>query len=88
MIYSPKCIDLDETIKKIKNRKITLREVTGQGIAGHQGFNGYNCRTSCATKKCACNKADILCSSKCHGNQNGLLLFSYLYGLLIFFFIR
>ena len=54
--------------KKNKDRKITLREA--YGIAGHQGFNRCNCKTGCETKKCACNAAEMLCSSKCHGYQN------------------
>ncbi|CAI6377230.1 unnamed protein product [Macrosiphum euphorbiae] len=65
-----KFLELDEAMKKIKDREITLREAAGHGIAGHQGFNRCNCKTGCGTKKCACNAAEMLCSSKCHGNQN------------------
>ncbi|KAL4125938.1 hypothetical protein QTP88_010175 [Uroleucon formosanum] len=53
-------------MKKIKDKEITLREAAGHGIAGHQGFNRCNCKTGCGTKKCACNAAEMLCSSKCH----------------------
>ncbi|CAI6355373.1 unnamed protein product [Macrosiphum euphorbiae] len=60
-------LQLDKAMKKIKDREITLREAAGHGIAGHQGFNRCNCKTGCGTKKCTCN---LLCSSKCHGNQN------------------
>lgn len=63
-------LELDEAMKKIKNREITLREAAGHGIAGHQGFNWCKCKTGCGTKKCAYNAAEMLCSSKCHSNQN------------------
>ncbi|KAL4154135.1 hypothetical protein QTP88_001968 [Uroleucon formosanum] len=61
-----KFLELDEAMKKIKDKEITLREAAGHGIAGHQGFNRCNCKTGCGTKKCACNAAEMLCSSKCH----------------------
>jgi len=65
-----KFLELDEAMKKIKDKEITLREATEHGIAGYQGFNRCNCKTGCGTKKCTCNAAEMLCSSKCHGNQN------------------
>ena len=65
-----KFLELDEAMKKIKDREITLREEAGHKIAGHQGFNRCNCKTGCGTKKCACNAVEMLCSSKCHSNQN------------------
>jgi len=37
-------------MKKIKYRKITLREAAGQGIAGHQDFNRCNSKTGVALK--------------------------------------
>jgi hypothetical protein len=65
-----KFLELDEAMKKIKDREITLREAAGHGIAGHQGFNRCNCKTGCGTKKCASNVVEMLCSSKFLSNQN------------------
>lgn len=39
-------------------------------MTGYQGFNLCNYKIGCGTKKCACNAAEMLCSSKCHANQN------------------
>jgi len=49
------CINLDEAMKKIKDREITLREAADQGIADHRGINRCNCKTGCDTKQFAFN---------------------------------
>lgn len=53
-----------------KDKSISLRFIAiGQSIehGGHgQGFKKCHCKTQCQTKKCACHKQALLCSSKCH----------------------
>ncbi|CAF4947546.1 unnamed protein product [Pieris macdunnoughi] len=49
---------------------ITLRHaVTCQSMFGGQGFQKCSCRPArnqCHTKRCACYKNNVLCTSKCH----------------------
>jgi hypothetical protein len=45
-----KFMNLDEAIKMIKGRKITLREAGEEEIASHQSLNRCNCKIGCETK--------------------------------------
>jgi hypothetical protein len=65
-VNSTERIDLDEAIKKIKDRKITLRKSAGQ--LNSCGFD--RCRIGCDAKQFVCNAAEILYDSKRHGNRN------------------
>lgn len=48
-------------------KEVSLRSVATANSTGHgQGFRKCSCQTKCTTKKCACRKSDLLCTSKCH----------------------
>lgn len=52
-----------------KDREIPLRSVATAQSTGHgQGFKKYNCKDKCQSKKCACQKGNVLCNSKCHNS--------------------
>jgi hypothetical protein len=68
-VSSTECIDLDEAIKKIKDRKITLNKVAGQlNIWSSCGFD--RCKIGCDAIQFVCNAAEILYDSIRHGNLN------------------
>lgn len=50
--------------------KVGPREAVRILSIGHgQGYLKCNCTGNCATNRCSCRKAELKCSSKCHGKQ-------------------
>ncbi|CAM4741905.1 unnamed protein product [Rotaria magnacalcarata] len=55
--------NVDQGIKK------SLREVVKlQSITGGQGMLKCSCKGGCATSRCKCKQAKILCNSRCHNS--------------------
>ena len=51
--------------------KLTEREAARYvSSVGGQGMVSCNCRGDCTTNSCSCKKANRLCSSRCHRNNN------------------
>ena len=51
--------------------KLTEREAARYvSSVGGQGIIHCNCRTDCTKNSCSCKKANRLCSSRCHRNNN------------------
>ena len=61
-------------IKEVpKNIQLSRKEPAAkQSLMGGQGYKKCQCKSSgvqCQTKRCACFKAKILCSSSCHSSS-------------------
>ncbi|RNA07172.1 KRAB-A domain-containing 2 [Brachionus plicatilis] len=56
--------------KKDEYVSVGAREAVRLLSIGHgQGYLKCNCTGNCATKRCSCKKANLKCSSKCHGKE-------------------
>ena len=60
--------DLNVVIKT--DVKVSVREAASAvDIAGGQGMAKCNCNGQCANARCSCKKANLLCNSRCHSNN-------------------
>ena len=62
------CRDFIPTDNEGNFIKVGAREAVRILSIGHgQGYLKCNCNGNCATNRCTCRKAELKCSSKCHG---------------------
>lgn len=65
------CKEIFLTEDDVPTVEVSLRQTAiKQSLGTGQGLKKCDCKSKCATNKCACRKNQLLCNSKCHKSLN------------------